>query len=62
MKDESEDSPSAWVDDAIRRHGPPLTCYARSIVHRSDSASDCVQDTFIRMAQHPRKPDDILRP
>ncbi|HOO92942.1 MAG TPA: sigma-70 family RNA polymerase sigma factor [Opitutales bacterium] len=62
MNHESEDSPSAWVDDAIRRHGPPLTCYARSIVHRSDSASDCVQDTFIRMAQRPRKPDDILRP
>jgi RNA polymerase sigma factor (sigma-70 family) len=62
MNHENKASSCEWVDGAIQRHGPPLRCYARSIVHSTDIAHDCVQDTFIRMSQRPQKPEAILRP
>ena len=46
---ETTQAKSAWVREALERHGAALTRYAASITGDEDSARDVVQDTFIRL-------------
>jgi RNA polymerase sigma-70 factor (ECF subfamily) len=40
-----------WVQEALERHGGPLTRYAAQLTGNLDTARDVVQDTFLRLCQ-----------